>query len=117
VKIKLDENLPLSAVDVFRDTDYDVVSVVAEGLSGSTDAHLLAITQSEERVLITLDLDFSDIRAYPPELHAGIIVLRPQAQDIPSIISLMRRLLELLVLEPIAHRLWIVDSRRVRIRQ
>jgi hypothetical protein len=30
---------------------------------------------------VTLDLDFANIRAYPPGKHAGIVVLRLKHQD------------------------------------
>lgn len=65
---------------------------------------------------ITLDLDFADIRRYPPENYAGIIVLRPANQGISAVLRLMRRALPLLGQEPLTGALWIVDEQRVRIR-
>ena len=49
-------------------------SVIDEHLEGTPDAQLLDACRSESRLLITLDLDFADIRAYPPSGHAGIWV-------------------------------------------
>ena len=43
--------------------------------------------------LVTLDLDFSDIRVYPPSDYAGIVVMRPSLQSITNI----RRLVSLVI--------------------
>lgn len=115
-KFKLDENLPPGLVMNLRAAGYDATSVLDEGLSGSTDADLLAKCRAESRVLITLDLDFSDIRAYPPDQHQGIIVLRPVSQSVPDIRNLISKLATVLETEPVQHRLWIMEETRLRIR-
>ena len=46
--------------------------------------------RTEGRILITLDLDFSDIRAYPPGTYPGIWVLRPPKQTFKAIEALVR---------------------------
>ncbi len=45
-------------------------------LVGTSDRHLSEVCKSEGRIFVTLDLDFADIRTYPPDEHPGIIVLR-----------------------------------------
>jgi len=59
----------------------------------------------------------ADIRAYPPAEYAGFAVLRLRDQRIASVIEVVRRILPLLAAESLAGRLWIVDERRVRVRQ
>jgi predicted nuclease of predicted toxin-antitoxin system len=117
MKLKCDENLPLESAEVFREAGFDCTNVVGQSLSGVTDAVLFSTVQLEGRILVTLYLDFSDIRTYPPEDHAGVIVLRPKSHDIPSILSLIRRISILLGKQSIEHRLWIVDDKRSRIRE
>lgn len=117
MKCKLDENLPADAVALLREAGHDASSVYEQHLSGTGDEALFTILQREKRVLITLDLGFGDIRAYPPAEHHGVIVLRPKTQDIPHILALLRRLLTPLEMEPIQHRLWVVDHRRIRVQQ
>ncbi len=56
----------------------DAETVVEEHMSGADDKLVAARVKSEERVLVTLDLDFCNIQAYPPQHFAGIIVLRLQ---------------------------------------
>ncbi|QNN20943.1 DUF5615 family PIN-like protein [Planctomycetales bacterium ZRK34] len=76
----------------------------------------MQVCQQEGRVLVTLDLDFADIRAYPPESCPGLIVLRLARQDVNTIKTVLARLLLLLETEPLESRLWIVDETSVRIR-
>jgi predicted nuclease of predicted toxin-antitoxin system len=76
VKIKLDENLPLSLAEALKKLGHDVHSVFDEGLNGRPDTEVWGACCAENRFLITQDLDFSDFRKYPPGSHAGILVVR-----------------------------------------
>jgi hypothetical protein len=73
--------------------------------------------QKEARALVTLDLDFSDIRAYPPEDYQGIIVFHPALQNITTLVQLSTRIIALLNQEPLIGHLWIVEDHQVRIRE
>jgi predicted nuclease of predicted toxin-antitoxin system len=117
VKFKLDENIPVEISTMLRQAGLDACNVLDEALSGVTDARLFEIVQAEQRILMTLDLDFSDIRTYPPAYHAGVIVLRPKSQDLASIRQIVIRMIPLLLRETLEHRLWIVDEVRLRIRE
>lgn len=72
--------------------------------------------QQEGRVLFSLDLDFADIRTYPPEASSGIVVLRPVEPDRDSVLTLLAAALRAFAAEPVRQRLWIVEPNRVRIR-
>ena len=65
---------------------------------------------------MTLDMDFADIRAYPPAEFPGLIVLRLRQQDKPQVLDVLTRLMQLFGQEPLDRNLWIVDEKRVRIR-
>ena len=116
MKFKLDENLARECAEELRSAGFDALTVGEQNMSGSPDDHLVAHCQEEGRILITADLDLSDIRRYPPEHSAGHIVLRLANQAAPRQIAFIRRVIALLDQEPIAGRLWIVDEARVRIR-
>ena len=117
LRFKLDENLPADAKALLANAGHDAHSLVDERLGGSADPRVYEASQSEDRVLITLDLDFSDIRLYPPANHRGIWVLRPPSQSIERILNLLRGALTLVGREPTDKRLWIVEPGNVRIRQ
>jgi len=116
VRFKFDENLPCELVDLFREANHDASSVIEQDLSGSPDTRIIDICRTEKRVLVTLDLDFSDVRAYPAQDHFGIIVVRLWRQDKKSILDTLERILPLLRQEQVTHLLWIVEESRVRIR-
>lgn len=111
---KVDENLPADAAVQLRENGFDAHTVHDEGLAGTTDDVIAAVAAREGRVLITLDLDFSNIRAYPPADHAGIVVLRPHTQDKNAVKDLLRRLIAVLNHESPVSELWIVESDRIR---
>lgn len=93
MKLKFDENLPVDLVDISRSAGHDASSVFEQNLSGEEDGSLLSICRRENRVLITLDMDFADVRSYPPEDSCGIVVLRLRKQDKPHVKDIIKRLL------------------------
>ena len=75
MKVKLDENLGNRAIELFREARRDVATVSEQDLGGTSDGGLIEVCQMEDRVLVTLDLDFSNVLRFPPERYAGIAVL------------------------------------------
>jgi predicted nuclease of predicted toxin-antitoxin system len=116
MRFKTDENLPDEVAEMLRDAGWDALSVVAQGMQGSSDAHLAEVCTHEARTLITLDLGFGNIKAYPPRTHAGIIVLRPARPAKPTVLALVSRVIDALRLRSLDNELWIVDERKLRIR-
>ncbi|MFH1117181.1 MAG: DUF5615 family PIN-like protein [Pseudomonadota bacterium] len=115
MKFKIDENLPLEFAPVLQAVGHDAVTVREESLSGATDREVLSVCCSEDRVLFTLDLDFSDIRLYPPQETPGIIVFRVQSQDKRHLLRLLDRVIPLMG-DRLRKKLWIVEEDRIRIR-
>lgn len=116
MRFKVDENLPVEVAEVLRQAGHDTVTVLEQRCGGSADACLVALCQHEGRALVTLDLDFADIRAYPPASYAGLIVLRLRRQDKPFVLSVFARLVQVLRTEPLEGYLWIVEENQIRIR-
>lgn len=116
MRFKTDENLPVEIAQLLRPQGHDALTIGEEGPLGVADSAVAAVCQVEKRSIVTLDLDFSDVRRYPPENYAGIIVLRPVVQLIPHLLRLMARVIALVDQEPLEGCLWIVDDHRVRIR-
>ncbi len=113
---KTDENVPRAIVEILRRRNYDAYSVGEQHLNGFPDDEVARICRSEDRIIITLDLDFSDIRTYSPSDYSGIIVLRPHHQAITCLESMVDRVLDALKSQTINGRLWIVDDYRIRMR-
>ena len=117
MRFKIDEHLRLEIKDLFEQHQHDAITVAEEGMAGSIDPDVAQVCRKEARALPTLDLDFSDIRAYPSEDYHGIIVFRPVIQSITALLRLSARLLTLLEREPLEAHLWIVEDYQVRIRE
>ena len=78
MKIKLDENIPVSLVRVLASHGHDVTTVTAEGLVGRKDQEIWSRCQTQGRLIIPQGLDFSHVRQFQPGTHAGIVRLRLQ---------------------------------------
>lgn len=116
MRFKLDENLPIEAANLLQQTGHNAETVHAEQLAGVNDQHLSEVCQQEQRILITLDLGFADIRNYPPEEYPGFVVLRSKRQDKPTILTIIQNLVGTFEKEDVAGKLWIVEEKRIRIR-
>ena len=113
---KTDENLPVEVAELLRQHQHDALSVQDQQMAGQGDPQIAGVCQADGRALVTCDLDFADIRAYPPEDYHGIIVLRPAVQSVSSLPRLVNRVFPLIDVEPLDGCIWIVDDHRVRIR-
>ncbi len=113
---KVDENLHADAAELLCAAGHDAVTVFDQGLQGHADGEIAEVCRDERRAIVTLDLDFSDIREFPPEDHAGIIILRLLDQSRPAVLRALQRVIPLLTVEPLVGHLWIVEEDRVRIR-
>jgi predicted nuclease of predicted toxin-antitoxin system len=113
---KTDENLPIELAELLSSLGHDAKTVNDEHLQGASDPLLMTRCDAERRILVTLDVDFSDIRTYPPDEHEGIIVLRVGNQSRTHVIKVFSRVLKLLEAERIKGRLWVLEENMVRIR-
>jgi predicted nuclease of predicted toxin-antitoxin system len=113
---KVDENLPAEATSLLQDAGIDALSVHDQSMVGTTDDNIAVVCQAEDRALITLDLDFADIRAYPPDESAGLVVLRLERQDKTHVLDVLSRLIPQLNKNDLSGKLWIVTEKSIRIR-
>lgn len=66
MKLNVDENVDARLAVVLRGAGHDSVTVREEDLHGTDDRELYQLCISENRTLVTLDLDFSNTLRYPP---------------------------------------------------
>jgi predicted nuclease of predicted toxin-antitoxin system len=116
IRFKVDENMPAEAAAMLTQIGHDALTVPDQQMGGRADPDVAAVCRQEGRAVVTLDLDFSDIRAYPPADYPGIIVLRLSRLDKHRVLAALQRLLSTLDQEPLAGKLWIVGETTVRIR-
>ncbi|MFH1870272.1 MAG: DUF5615 family PIN-like protein [Pseudomonadota bacterium] len=116
MKFKIDQNLPIEAADMLSAAGHDAMTVYQQSLGGAPDERIVEVCKDEDRILITADLDLSDIRRYPPLEAPGYMVLRLPRQSKQASLDLLAKVIPMLALHPIKGRLWIVEPERLRIR-
>ncbi len=111
MKFKTDENLPTGVTTDLGAAGHDAESVADEGLIGSLDPPLLELAKREARVFLTMDKGIADVRRYPPEEHAGIVLLGPRTSGRAALTAFMRRhITRLLECELPGHLLVVTDG-------
>ena len=116
MKIKLDENVPAGLQSVLAALGHDVDTVMDEGVAGCHDPVVWTATKEAGRFLITQDLDFSDLRAFAPGTHPGILLLRLRE---PSRSALMQKVVALFQAESVdlwQGRFVVATDHKLRIR-
>jgi predicted nuclease of predicted toxin-antitoxin system len=118
VRFLIDANLPRSIVGVLTQLGHESLFARDIGLAHAPDRVVAERAQTTQAVLLTRDLDFADVRNYPPEQYNGIVVFR-FADDVVA--KEIARIAELFLSEPnflrqLSGRLAIVESDRVRFR-
>jgi predicted nuclease of predicted toxin-antitoxin system len=116
MRFKVDENLHDDIAALLASHGHDVHTVHFQGLRGAGDADLAQRCRNEDRALVTLDLDFADIRAYPPADYSGLIVLRVRDQSRRHVLDVLTRAIPLFAQRPLSGQLWILSESGVRIR-
>jgi hypothetical protein len=71
LKLRIDENLPAECAALARNAGDEADTVANERLAGADDTVIASRSRSDDRVLLTLDLDFSNVRAYPQPNTGG----------------------------------------------
>jgi predicted nuclease of predicted toxin-antitoxin system len=128
MKLKLDENLGVSAKAALTSAGFEAETVRDEELEGTGDRDLIAHCAREERCLVTMDVEFGNPLLYPPHEHRGIVLLRlPARSDRSAILQAIETFCDALRASlspdrdermpgPDRH-LWVVQPGRVRLYQ
>lgn len=114
---KVDENMPIEAANSLCMAGWECDTVFDEALEGAQDPDVAKRCRAEGRVLFTLDLDFADVRAYPPNLYPGIVVFRLVRPSRDGVLRMLQHLIPVMAAEWSEHRLWIVEPGRIRVRE
>lgn len=87
MRFKVDENLSDQVKDYLVSLGHDADTARDEALNGRPDTEIAAAAKRENRILLSLDSDFANILIYPPEKYPGIIFLKLEKQDNPSVLE------------------------------
>jgi len=118
VPFLIDANLPRSVVALLKSLGHDVEFARDIGLADAPDRDIATRAKRTGAVLLTRDLDFANIRQYPPEDYPGLVVLRLHDDaTAPAIVEVVERFVrEPAFLAALRGRLAILEGDRVRFR-
>jgi predicted nuclease of predicted toxin-antitoxin system len=118
MKIKLDENIGQRGKALLVEAGHDVATVLEQNLQSAPDTEVIEVCRSEDRCLVTLDLDFSNPLRFSPSQYRGIAVLRlPNRPTNQDLIEAILTLINALKGQSISGNLWIVQRGQIRIYQ
>lgn len=118
MKLKLDENIGRSGVELLQQAGHEVATVAEQGLGGAPDQVLIDLCRQEGRGLVTLDLDFANPLRFPPDKSAGIAVIRlPGRFSLSALLEGLRTLIHGLARGALSGQLWIIQPGKIRIYQ
>jgi predicted nuclease of predicted toxin-antitoxin system len=118
MRFLVDANMPRSRLALLADLGHTGEHAGDIGLGNAPDSRIAARARSTGAALLTRDLDFADIRHYPPADYQGILVLRmPDDAVAQAIVNLLRRFLKQTELAAqLPGHLVILERERVRFR-
>jgi len=112
MRLLADENFPGEAVEMLRDNAHDVVWIRTT-IPGSHDETVLALAQTEDRILLTFDKDFGEL-AFRSKLPAssGVILFRIGMPSAGHVAAVVARVIDSRA--DWAGHFSVVDDRRIR---
>jgi predicted nuclease of predicted toxin-antitoxin system len=116
MKFLADMGISLSTVQRLRDEGHDVAHLRERGLSRLADDAILNLAQSENRVVLTFDLDFSSLLASGNHISPSVITFRLRDETPSSVTPRLLRLLADHQRTLIEGAIVIVEEARSRIR-
>lgn len=115
MKIKLDENLGNRGKEILEKSGFNVQTVHDEELCSVSDTTLIKICKEENRVLVSLDLDFANPLVFKPSLYSGIAVIRLSSKPTPEeLYDCVLLLTNKLKNTNITGKLWIIQKQAIR---
>jgi predicted nuclease of predicted toxin-antitoxin system len=110
--------MPRLAIGALANLGHQVEFAKDIGLSNDFDMVIAAHAQTTQAALVTRDLDFADVRNYPPEEYFGIVVVRvPDEALALDIANLLKRFAgNPEFTDNLSGKLAIVEENRVRFR-
>jgi predicted nuclease of predicted toxin-antitoxin system len=118
MKLFVDHCVSKRTVDHLRQMGHDVITAKDLGSEGALDPDILEVATRIDRVMVTEDRGFGDVRKYPPSRYQGLLVLK--LRNPASRIHLHRNLGAFLAAterDAIRGCLVLVDETRVRVRR
>jgi predicted nuclease of predicted toxin-antitoxin system len=116
VRLKLDENLSRHLLPALRSLGHEVTTAAGEGLLSRPDTEVAAAAKNVGRMLLTLDVEFGDLRKYPPGTHPGVVLFRPRSSGPITVNRFVTEFARNSDLQLLTGCVVVVDPSRTRVR-
>ncbi len=92
-------------------------TVFDEGLCGASDVSVARAAIAEARILLTLDVEFADLRKHSPGTHPGVVLFRPKSSGPLEVAGMVLEFLGHTDVSELRGSVVVVHPGRVRIRR
>ena len=76
MRLLADENIPLKAVQIFRNNGHDILSI-SESQPQTPDEDILELAEKDARIILTFDKDFGELAfCFDLPVSCGIVLFR-----------------------------------------
>lgn len=116
MKLKLDENLSRHLKPILINLGHDVLTAADENLLSHPDVEVAAGAAHEGRILLPLDIEFADLRKYPPGSHPGIVLFRPVSLGPLSVNRFVEQFVRSTNLSALSGCVAVVEPQGIRVR-
>lgn len=116
-RLLLDQNLSPLTTSFLRELGYDVTDTRELRIPSASDSSILEIAKQQNRIVLTFDSDFADVREFPIGSHPGVIRLKVIPQTVEVLHPILLKFLQALETENIHGCVVIIDNWRVRIKR
>jgi predicted nuclease of predicted toxin-antitoxin system len=117
MNLKLDENLSRHLKPKLAVLGHDALTAADEGLLSQPDTAIASAASREGRVLLTLDLEFANLRKHPPGSHPGVVLSRPRSFGPMAVNAFVEEFVRTTDLTGFAGCVVVVEPARVRVRR
>lgn len=117
MKLFANENLFEPIIAYLRSLEHDVLSIRDAGLSGIPYDKVYQIACKENRVIVTMDKDFSRIFRFPPDRCGGIIVAKIYKRTVDETLEIFKKFHGSLKETDILENLVIITPEGIRIKR
>lgn len=117
MRILADENIQEPTLRFLRELGHDVRGVHEAGLKSAPDTDVFQQAQQEQRIVLTYNCDFADIRDLAGKNHHGVIRLRIENQRLAYMHPLLKEALGKLHGLSLRNTLVTVMNDRLRLRK
>jgi len=115
MKFLIDMPASPELVPWLEEKGHEAVHVQDIGLGTASDSKIMSRAVSEERIVITADLDFGTLLAQSGDTAPGVILFRGGNYSEVEMRELVARVLDTIDPNVLQHAIAVVDKRRIRV--